>query len=132
MLIDSGANVNAIDQTLWEALKKQKIQCVSREKNQEAVFIWSNVTSGHSHLSVSTNTMSAKVSVIEGQGDLLLDRKSAVELEVLKLQVPENLVDKVVDHVEWVASYKGVFQGVGKLKGFQLKLHIDPQVPPVA
>ena len=30
------------------------------------------------------------------------------------------------------AQYSKVFTGVGKLKNFELKLHVDPNVPPVA
>ena len=75
--------------------------------------------------------MSAEVSVIKGQGEPLLGRESAVELDVLKLQVPLNCVARV-DHSELTTRFKEVFTGIGKLKDFQLKLHIDEQVQPVA
>ena len=45
------------------------------------------------------------------------------------MQVPLN---RVVDHSELTTRYKDVFTGIGKLKDFQLKLHIDQQVQPVA
>ena len=32
---------------------------------------------------------------------------------------------------ELLAKYSSVFQEIGKLKDYQLKLHIDPNVPPV-
>ena len=31
-----------------------------------------------------------------------------------------------------MSDYKGVFDGVGKLKDYQVKLHVNPDVPPVA
>lgn len=34
-IIDSGTSVNVIDQTPWKALKKQKIQCVSRKNTKK-------------------------------------------------------------------------------------------------
>jgi len=37
-----------------------------------------------------------------------------------------SIVDRIVDR------FLKVFSGVGKLSGFQLKLHIDPEVRPVA
>lgn len=37
-----------------------------------------------------------------------------------------------VDHSELTTRSKDVFTGIGKLKDFQLKLHIDEQVQPVA
>ena len=33
---------------------------------------------------------------------------------------------------EILHDYKGIFEGVGKLTGYQVKLHVDPEVPAVA
>ena len=38
----------------------------------------------------------------------------------------------MVDYIELMTRYKDVFTGIGKLKDFQLNLHIDQQVQPVA
>ena len=32
---------------------------------------------------------------------------------------------------EFLHDYKGIFEGMGKLIGFQVKLHVDPEVPAV-
>ena len=48
-------------------------------------------------LSLGSKSVSAEVSVIKRQGEPLLGRESAVELGVLKLQVPLNYVARV-DH----------------------------------
>ena len=50
---------------------------------------------------------------------------------VLKLQVPLNCVEPV-DHSGLTTRSKDVFTINGKLEDFQLKLHIDDQVQPVA
>ena len=31
-----------------------------------------------------------------------------------------------------MSDYKEIFEGVGKLKDYQVKLHVNPDVPPVA
>ena len=49
----------------------------------------------------------------------------------MKLQVPLNCVARV-DHSELTTRFKDVFTGIGKLKDFKLKLHIDEQAKPVA
>ena len=51
------------------------------------------------------------------------------QLGVLRLQIPVN---NVVDYNELMTRYKNVFTGIGKLKDFQLNLHIDQQVQPAA
>ena len=55
-----------------------------------------------------------------------------MKLEVLKLQVPGISVNSVVDRNELIAKHQAVFGGIGKLKDYQLKLHIDTEVQPVA
>jgi hypothetical protein len=55
----------------------------------------------------------------------LLGKNTAVDLGVLKLGI-NVILENVND------EYKDLFQGVGKLKNFKLKLHIDSGVEPVA
>ena len=82
-------------------------------------------------LSLSSKSVLAEVTVIKGQGEPLLERESATELGVLKFQVPLNCVVRV-DHSKLTTRFKDVFTGIGKLKDFQLKLHVDEQVQSVA
>ena len=74
--------------------------------------------------------------VTQGQGRCLLGSSAAKRLQVLRVG-PElgdvaNVfsasggIDGIVDH------FPKVFSGVGKLPGYQLKLHINPEVGPVA
>lgn len=63
--------------------------------------------------------------VVDGNNPSLLGKNTAVELGVLKLGI-NVILENVND------EYKDLFQGVGKLKNFKLKLHIDSGVEPVA
>ena len=70
----------------------------------------------------------AEFVVIDGNGKPLLGRKTSLELKVLKLSinecnaVKESLLDK----------FPECFKGLGKLKGYQAKIPINPDVTPVA
>ena len=135
MIIDSGGSANVIIQALWEQLKKQHIKCVSRRSTKKlyaygVVIPLKVIGTFTTDLSLGSKSVSAEVSVIKGQGEPLLGRESALELDFLKLQVPLNCVARV-DHSELTTRFKDVFIGIGKLKDFQLKLHIDEQVQPV-
>ena len=54
---------------------------------------------------------------------------TAIKLKVLK--IGPNVMN-VKNRPQIMDMYKEVFKGVGKLKDYQLKLHIDPNVAPVA
>ena len=134
MIIDSGASANVISQSLWEQLKKCHIKCVSKQSTKKlyaygAVSPLEVIGTFTADISMGNKCVSAEVTVVKGQGESLLGRETATELGVLKLQIPVN---HVVDYSELMTRYKDVFTGIGKLKDFQLNLHIDQQVQPVA
>ncbi|XP_044182144.1 uncharacterized protein K02A2.6-like [Acropora millepora] len=105
MIIDSGASANVISQALWEQLKKQHIKCVSRRSTKK-LYAYGAVTPLEV---IGTFTT-----------DLSLGSKS-VSAEVSASKGKEN-------HY-WEENQP---LRIGKLKGFQLKLHIDEQVQPAA
>ena len=57
---------------------------------------------------------------------LLWRRKLGRYLAILKIEI------NTVSHDALLEEYPECFQGVGKLKGFQAKLHIDESVKPIA
>ena len=137
MIVDSGSSVNVIDKALWERLKKQKIKCISKRNTRKLYAYGATeplevVGTFTAELKVGNSSVSAEVIVIQGKGEPLLGKKSALELGVLKLQVPGVSVRNVVGKSELLAKYSDVFKGVGKLENYQLTLHIDPSVKPVA
>ena len=78
-----------------------------------------------------------------GKAATLLGRKASELLGVLRVGVSINSCDVKSDDMETLASpidrkallktkFPKVFQGLGKLKGYQLKLHIDENFQPVA
>ena len=67
--------------------------------------------------------------VINGKGAALLGRDTAKQLGVLKLG---TRICTVTFHETNMSDYKEIFEGVGKLKDYQVKLHVNLDVPPVA
>ena len=71
--------------------------------------------------------------VTEGDGRCLLGSSAAKRLQVLKVGPELVGVCSIGSDIESIANrFPKVFSGVGKLSGFQLKLHIDREVTPVA
>ena len=108
--------------------------CVSR-KGAKKLYVYGAVTPLEvigtfiANLTLGSKCVSAEFTVTKGQKEPLLGRESANELGVLKLQGPLNLV---ADYSEITRRSKDIFTGIGKFKDFQLKLHINQQIQPVA
>ena len=61
-----------------------------------------------------------------GSGSSLLSWKTSQDLNLLAL------VNQIKSTTALVEEYKALFSGLGKLKDYQVKLHIDESVSPVA
>ena len=115
-------------------LKKKHIKCTSR-KTTKKLYAYGSTTpltvigTFTADVNVTDRHVTTEFTVMEGKGEPLLGRKTAAMLGVLKLQIPEQFVNSVTGRV---ARHNVLFQGIGKLKEYQMKLHIDPQVRPVA
>ena len=133
-IIDSGASTNVIDKCLWENLKKKHVKCTSRRAIKR-LYAYGSTTpltvmgTFTAEVNVAGKHVTTEFTVIEEKGEPLLGRQTAMELGVLKLQVPKQFVNNVTDHI---ARHRALFHGIGKLKDYRLKLHIDPQIQPVA
>ena len=74
--------------------------------------------------------------VVEGHGKALLGKDTAQKLNVLRVGPPNYpqaySITREGNYVDIVKSFADVFSGVGKLKDYQLKLHVNKDVKPVA
>ena len=133
VIVDSGASVNIIDAKLWESLKKQKITCKSEittkklyaygtDKPLDLLGKFSTVIAVQGDC--KSREVYADFYVLKGAGPALLGRETAEQLGILSIEV--NYVDDVR------TEYKECFEGIGKLEGYQLSLHVDRDVEPVA
>ena len=79
----------------------------------------------------------AEFCIVPGRAATLLGRNLSESLGILTVGVPVNncninMTPQPNKKAVLRAKYPRVFQGLGKLKGFQLKLHINPNVKPLA
>ena len=133
VLIDSGSSCNIIDQMTWEELKQKGIKCKS-EKTTQKLYPYGNSeplsTLGKFEASVNLagKEVTAEFIVICNEGRPIMGRKTAMELDVLRLGPQVN----VVSTPDIVHKYKACFEGVGKLTDYQVKVHVNKEVNPVA
>jgi len=138
VLIDSGATCNLLGQGPWEWLKSQKIQCQTR-KEAKALFSYGNTKPLPTLGTFTADMMSFDIGatcktdfvVLNGDGRSLICRETAEKLGLLRLG-PSHTVNVVNTEADINEKYKELFNGVGHLRDYELKLNIDDSVKPVA
>ena len=132
VLIDSGSSCNIIDQKSWEELKQKGVKCKSEKTNQKLYPYGTSEpldTLGKFEASVNLagKDVTAEFIVICNEGRPIMGRKTAMELDALRLGPQVN----VVSTPDLVDKYKACFEGVGKLTDYQVKIHVNKEVNPV-
>ena len=148
IVIDSGASCNLMSEEMFNFItggNARLLECNKRvyayasvEPLQLKGKYSFNVQVPQTHKSLYTEFY-----VICGKAATLPGREASELLGVLKVAVSINSCDLKSDERENLANqidrrallktkFPKVFQGLGKLKGYQLKLHIDENVRPVA
>ena len=79
-------------------------------------------------MSVAGKEITAEFIVICNEGRRTLGRKTATELQVLRLGLHVNAVSTR----DIVNKYQACFEGVGKLNDYQVKIHVDSYIKPVS
>ena len=133
VMIDSGSSCNIIDKRTWEALKDKGIKCKS-EKSVENIYPYGISTplktlgKFYAKVNAFDHEAEAEFIVLDGTARSILGCSTARDLNVLKLGSEVNMLTKS----DIKQKYPECFDGIGKLKDFQLKIHIDPNVKPIA
>ena len=138
MIIDTGASLDIIDEVTFHKLEqKARIQL---GRTSTKLFAYGS----HEQLPLlgkfttvvetSRKLTPACLHVVKGNSGSLLSYKTASALDLIRVEI--NTVQKndnvlvTVDDLE--QKYPSLFCGIGKLKNFEVKLHIDENVQPVA
>ena len=123
---------------VWEYLKANKVACTSTKSSKKLYAYGSNQplqVAGMftAEVSVKESVLSGvEFIVIENEGHALFGRETAISLGVLKLGAHVNSLDGAKREASIFQKFPGCCEGIGKLKDFQLKVPIDPEIPPVA
>lgn len=137
LLIDSGSSANVIDKQTWDILKVNNISCTSRVVIGKTLQTYATkeplqvIGCFTCEVERNDNQATAEFCVVQGAGNTpLLSRSTAEELGVLKIEINAVHESDMKDSI--MRKYPDVFQGIGKLKGRQVKLHVDESVTPIA
>lgn len=134
VMIDSGASVNILNEATFNKL----IVKPNLQKDRAKIYAYGAQSplpilgSFISEVSSKHKFSSSKFFVVKGSGHVsLLSYQTATELGLIEIinAIPSPIQFKTVAD-KLVAEYPELFEGIGKLANYQLKLHIDPTVQP--
>ncbi|XP_064629303.1 uncharacterized protein K02A2.6-like [Lineus longissimus] len=140
MLVDSGATVNIIGEKTWKVLKKAKINCQAEVTPGRKVYTYASakplLVKGRFTCEIKhkSECIQTEVLVIKGAGLSLLSSDTATALGVLRVGPEVNAVvgdRSKIDEIVQEFRSKGLFDGLGKIKGRQIELELNPEVRPV-
>ena len=135
MIIDPGASCNIIGKQLCNFLKENHVACISPKSTKELYAYGTQEPlkiAGTFTATVKCNSKTihdVEFVVIDGKGQALLGRDTALKLGVIKHI--HNVTEPTTAPKDIFDKYLECFKGVGKLKSFQLEIPIDPEVEPV-
>ena len=133
IMANSGSSINILDERDYNqlsprpSLKQTHIKVYPYQTETPIPVLGqftSNITSGTAH---RTETFY----VVKGTSGSLLSWRTSTDLELLKVVKPIKHHDTPTVE-QLVTQYQDLFQGLGKLKDYQVQLHIDEGVTPVA
>ena len=135
MIVDTGASVDIVDEATFNKINHSKN--VQLQPPTKRLFAYGS----KSQLSVlgkfettvgfKSNQVTSTIHVVPGDSGSLLGYKTATSLGVIDLHV-NKVAAETPEHERLIAQYPNLFKGIGNLKGVEVKLHIDKEVPPVA
>ena len=137
MLVDSGAQSTVLGERQFHNLVRSglRLKLQPEERNLRVYGNGSLAVVGKFEATVECHGQKVveNILVTEGDGRCLLGSSAAKRLQVLKVGPELVGIYSIGSDIESIANrFPKVFSGVGKLSGFQLKLHIDHEVTPVA
>ena len=144
VIVDSGASCNLMSERVFDSIRGKKRLLARCDKNVYAYTHSQPLELKGScmfRVTVPQTNMStiAEFYIVPGHAATLLGRKTSEILAILKVGINVNNCSTSTDNVQPLdkkaslrVKFPKVFAGLGKLKGYQLKLHQDDSVPPVA
>ena len=145
VLIDTGANINVIDEKTYQTIiKSRQNKRISLSNTATKIYSYGGskpspvLGTFTTHVESKRKLTPATIYVIRGTHGCRLSYQTATELDLISI---DNSSIASVNTSTPTAStnnsndilkrYPDLFTGIGKMKDFQVELHIDPSVPPV-
>ena len=135
MIVDTGASVDILDEAMFNKINRSnKIQLQPPTKRLFAYGSKSQLTvvgKFDATLAFKGNRSPSTVYVLPGNNGSLLGHKTATSLNVINLHV-NHVKEEMSEHERLIRQHPNIFEGIGNLKGVEVQLHIDKEVPPIA
>ena len=137
MLIDSGATVNIVNEHVYRKMKNVKLEQCNKKVyayGSKMPIDMCGKFNDTIKVNASGESVKAEFIVVKGHNICLLSRKTAMDLHVLQIGPNINFVNADTEckpSANPVSDDDKLFRGLGKLRDFQLKIHIDESVSPV-
>ena len=144
VIVDSGASCNLMSERVFHSIRGKKRLLARCDKNVYAYTHSQPLELKESCMLTVTvrqtnRSTIAEFYIVPGHAATLPDRKTSEILAIVKVGTNVNNCNTSTDNVQLLdkkaalrVKFLKVFEGLGKLKGYQLKLHQDDSVPPVA
>ena len=135
MVVDTGASIDIVDESTLVLL--QKSTQINLKPPKTRVFAYGAATdltmlgTFHATLESKFKFAYSTLYVVKGSYGCLLSYKIASALGLVTVNV-QAIEHRQLNHQRLIDTYGNIFNGIGQLKDFSVKLHIDPAVPPVA
>ena len=135
MVLDTGASTDIIDKATFEFITRR--HPVTLQPASTRLFAYGSHTplktlgKFDALIESKTKYTMSTIHVTDGQSGSLLSYNTARELGLITLQL-NTLAEKPLTSLQLRERFPNLFQGIGKLKDIEVKLHIDTSVAPVA
>ena len=130
MMIDFAASINILDErTLKLITGQRKVKLCKATTN---IYIYGSNSSlsilgqFKGEIESKTKFTCAEFFVVKEMNGSLMCYKTAQELDFIKIQV-----NTITQSSQIMDEFADCFSGIGKLKGFQVELHIDKSIKPI-
>ena len=131
MTIDTGASINIVDEATYAFIAQQTP--IELQPTSTRIFAYGSKTQlvvlgkFETTIKMGDKATSTIVYVVQGTHGSLLSYTTALTLNVIDVKV-----NAITTGDRLTQKYPSLFNGVGKLKHFEVKLHIDKSIQPVA
>ena len=135
MIVDTGATTNILDETAYRSICQH--ETTDLQLTAKRLFAYGSdsqltiLGKFDATIAFKDKHKSTTIHVVQGNHGSLLSYKTAMDLGILDLHV-NHVLDTVPVHEQLCRQHPSIFNGIGKLKGVEIKLHIDQSIPPVA
>jgi len=136
MMIDTGASTDIIDEPTYQLIKQAST--VTLEPDSCQIFAYGSKSQLETLGKFTANIRAkdeqkvATFHILSGAHGSLLSYSTARDLGLVHINLNNITTTDVITLEQLTREYPKVFQGIGKLKNYEVKLHIDTTVVPVA